>query len=506
MKKITFLLTTLTLFAFSWFGSAQFTEDFESGVPGNFTETTDAGNISWGSCGGSLGGQTCPITGSTSASFYAGSYDGYQTSLETPSMDLSAGNYQLKFDHSQLDWFGDQNTLLVELSTDGGTTWNTVANYTTSIDPAVSEDISLDGIASLTATCIVKFTGTDNYGYSIILDNVSVEPAPSCGAPTALNTDTITTTTANVNWTDGPGIVTANTVTVIPAIAGSPFTVNAGVQTLALSGLTSNTQYTVEIANDCGANPSDSIVFSTVAGCGDNVVYCYSNGFQTIGEYTVDTPGDYINIVVNAGQTESGYDDFVIYEGIGIGGTELYRGNGDVSGAGTITSTTGSITVAVDADGSFNCGDQGYTNIDFDITCTAPPACVAPTALTATNITTTGADLGWTENNTPAATNWDLYIVAAGSTAPDAATTPTVDDTSSNAYTWTGGTAGTSYDFYVRTDCGADNTNVSSWVGPMSFSTKPANDNCVNATVLTVGSVFADNELVTSNIGATASG
>src|SRR5690606_23409883 len=41
-----------------------------------------------------------------------------------------------------------------------------------------------------------------------------------------------------------------------------------------------------------------------------------------------------------------------------------------------------------------------------------------------------------------------------------------------NPYELTGLTAATAYDFYVRTDCGADDTSdVSVWVGPFSFNT-----------------------------------
>jgi len=85
----------------------------------------------------------------------------------------------------------------------------------------------------------------------------------------------------------------------------------------------------------------------------------------------------------------------------------------------------------------------------FDLCIFPDPTCAAPSNLTASAETLTGADLAWTENGT--ATLWDIEIVLAGATPTG---TPT-DVGVTNPYTWTGGMASTDYDFYVRADCGA---------------------------------------------------
>ncbi len=108
-----------------------------------------------------------------------------------------------------------------------------------------------------------------------------------------------------------------------------------------------------------------------------------------------------------------------------------------------------------------------YVYLD-DVEIDIAPSCLSPTDQTATNNTTTGADLGWTDTS---GTHWDLYITATGNAAPESGTTPTINDTQTSPYTWTGGDPGTYYDFYVRSDCGQDNFHVSSWVGPFSFNT-----------------------------------
>lgn len=97
------------------------------------------------------------------------------------------------------------------------------------------------------------------------------------------------------------------------------------------------------------------------------------------------------------------------------------------------------------------------------ITSAAPPSCIDPSMLTASNITDTAADLGWTEGGTAMA--WDVEIVTNG-TPPTG--TPTAS-TAMNPYPATGLTAQTAYDFYVRADCGPGGT--SNWVGPFTFTT-----------------------------------
>jgi len=94
----------------------------------------------------------------------------------------------------------------------------------------------------------------------------------------------------------------------------------------------------------------------------------------------------------------------------------------------------------------------------------APITCLDPTMPMVANITDSGADLSWTENGM--ATAWDLEIVPLGAVPTG---TPTDAAVASNPYTWTGGAAQTSYDFYVRANCGAMETSM--WVGPMSFTT-----------------------------------
>lgn len=109
--------------------------------------------------------------------------------------------------------------------------------------------------------------------------------------------------------------------------------------------------------------------------------------------------------------------------------------------------------------------------------------CPAPSALNATNIMETTADLGWTENG--AATLWNIEIVdiTAGGTATG---TPTASGVV-NPYMATGLVGDNSYAFYVQADCGVD--GVSAWAGPFNFSTPyvAVPPDCTNGTFLDSG-------------------
>ena len=117
------------------------------------------------------------------------------------------------------------------------------------------------------------------------------------------------------------------------------------------------------------------------------------------------------------------------------------------------------ITVTFKATAQYSSSSFAIDNVFF----TEPSVCLRPNRLSATNITATTASLEWTENGT--ATAWDIEIVSNGETATGNSTFSGV----TNSHTVSNLTANTTYDFYVRANCGGEST--SHWVGPLTFTT-----------------------------------
>jgi len=118
-------------------------------------------------------------------------------------------------------------------------------------------------------------------------------------------------------------------------------------------------------------------------------------------------------------------------------------------------------------------GVEGATNggadVDFSIDnfqIRLTPPCVEPTTLTATNITSVGADLSWVD---PSGIQFDyeLLVQLAGGGVPTVA--GDIVDIDTLPLTINTLNPNTNYEFWVRANCGVDGN--SAWVGPVTFRT-----------------------------------
>ena len=143
-----------------------------------------------------------------------------------------------------------------------------------------------------------------------------------------------------------------------------------------------------------------------------------------------------------------------------------------------------------------DCGANGVSSWAGPFAFSTIETCPTPSALTATNIMSTSADLGWTENGASALWNVELVDVTAGGTQTMTATASGV----TNPYNATGLVPENDYEFYVQADCGGD--GVSSWAGPFAFSTTPIPPACGGIFVDSGGSAgnYSANELITTTI------
>lgn len=124
------------------------------------------------------------------------------------------------------------------------------------------------------------------------------------------------------------------------------------------------------------------------------------------------------------------------------------------------------------------------------------PTCFAVTMLTSNNLTATGAEIGWTA--TGAETAWEVEYGPVGFTPGSG----TVDNATTNPWTIGGLSSSTSYDVYVRADCGMG--DISSNQGPLNFTTTdscpvPSAFNPVTQTADTVQFTWDTNGNVSGN-------
>jgi hypothetical protein len=216
---------------------------------------------------------------------------------------------------------------------------------------------------------------------------------------------------------------------------------------------------TVIASGDFG-NTLEPVEPAEPAECGDTITYCYDNGLSEIFNASVDNVGDYITVSIVEGDTESGYDFLVIYDSSDNSGTELYREAGDHAGV-SITSTTGVISVWVEADSSVSClvpssfSGLPDTSLVMNISCAPPPTCFAPTGLSATATSSTEATVSWTAGDSETA--WQYVVQPSATGEPTGAGTATT----TNPLSLSGLMSNTAYEIWLRADCGGD---LSSWV------------------------------------------
>ncbi len=224
---------------------------------------------------------------------------------------------------------------------------------------------------------------------------------------------------------------------------------------------------------DWNTNPSGTSISSSYW---DDDVYLF--------EYTAGVTNENISMTIDSRNSWFGIGIFDNCTGTTFD-TELDANGSTTSGVLTVSAAIApgnTVYIAV--------GQWGTPNdLDFDVTdfTVNQVSCPDPSLLTATNISGSSADLAWTENGT--ATVWDIEYGVAPYTPTGIPTASGV----ANPYNYSGLTPNTTYEFYVRADCGGT-SGTSAWAGPYSFFTgyctpNPSsvdNDGITNVTIGTI--------------------
>lgn len=253
MKKITLLLAIL---AISLQTSAQvLTEGFDGGVlPTGWSNEYVSAAVDWQFGATNQNGTVAPRTGAGMAAFWSNNYNGDQTRLVSPSLDLSVLPSQvLNFYYTQEDWGGDQDELRIYYKTSAAGTWVLLAEFTADTNPVWTE-VNLV-LPSPSADYYIAFDGTSGYGRGITVDDVVIDDAPSCLTPGSLSVFGTSSTEADLSW--------------IPAGSETDFTFEYGAtgftqgtgttdtvtgNTGSISGLTAGVVYDFYVQANCGVD------------------------------------------------------------------------------------------------------------------------------------------------------------------------------------------------------------------------------------------------------------
>ena len=177
--------------------------------------------------------------------------------------------------------------------------------------------------------------------------------------------------------------------------------------------------------------------------------------------------------------------------------TEFFSSNTNAGASGTatiiisvpLTSNLGNIRMRIrggddsQPSSSQACGasNSNYGQAqDYLVNILAPPSCMFPSSLTAYNITSQSADLGWTAGGSESswAVEWGLSGFVQG--------TGTMISTATNPQHISGLTSSTTYAYYVRAICSSSNSD---WIGPYSFTSANV---CLTPTALTANNITAN--------------
>ncbi len=404
MKKI--IISILVLFSFQ-IGNSQIINE-----PANWP------NANWTTSGTyNADGLLADPTSADSFTFdddAAGSTSDDDIASESPVIDLSAAAAASEnlilisgdFTHRDIggslsvdywDYDAGAWVALIELETTGAST----ADYQNCTNQVYFES-GLD-ITGFSATQLsnfkyrISYDDADGWQWGWCIKNVSVvsggAAVPGCDAVVTSPADgeSGVVQSPTINWSSASGFPDGYYVSVGTTAGGNDILDNVDTgnsNSYPLSGLAYSTTYYVTIlpyngsgsaTDECSSSSFTTVTDpNTYVDCNAgpiNTSFCYDTGLDNSYSFT-SLDGSPMNLTINSGQVENGWDELIILDS---DGTELYNGygaGGDISGL-TFQSSGDNITLIVQEDGSISCVSSGYNPIDFTVACAT---CVNPIA------------------------------------------------------------------------------------------------------------------------------
>ena len=437
-----------------------YVEDCES--QGNWTGDFGTGNGYWRVKSGSTGSSGTGPSGAHSGNsyfYFEASTGGLTTaSIVSPVFDLTnSSDAELSF---WLHAYGnDIGTLEVGVGNSATGPFTNVltksgAINTSSADPYYNAGVSLASYLGQSVYVEFKYTRGSSYEGDLAIDLVEVSscrpittPAgATCnlGSPNDFYTDDLESQGA---WTGDFG--TGNRVWRVNS--GGTGSSNTGP-----SGAHSGSGYFFFEASS-GSNSSGTIVSPTIdlttAG-EDAELSFYLHAFgSTMGTITVGVSdsgaaGPFTTVFTNSGQLQSSSTDPWTHIGVPI---NQYLGS------------------SINLSFTYDMGSNYFGDLAIDlVNISACSSCPGPSNLSVANLTPNSADLSWSPGGTESV--WELTYGPVGFSTGSGTLVPMLTDSN---YALSGLTSNTTYDYYVKADCGfgSGSTNLSNWVGPYTFST-----------------------------------
>ncbi|MDP9960952.1 fibronectin type III domain-containing protein [Chryseobacterium lathyri] len=303
-------------------------------------------------------------------------FHAYNTVNASGYMDLyinlsnGAGSRILNFDY--INPSGSDN-LKIQVSTDGGATFNTVGS---TYGVSSSWSTKYVDLGTNSATAVVRFLATgDNGSDDIYIDNVNIN-AITCAMPDTVTVGTTTATTQPVSWT----IATAapsydiyySTANTAPTSGSTPNVIGATGTTYTLTNLTPLTTYYVWVRSRCSSSDQSIWLagpsFTTKAFCPVVTAPASSaTGVSVTPTFTWTANSDATGYRISIGTTSGGTD---VLNNVDVGNITSYTLptalNSSTTYYYTINSYNAGITSASCTVRSFTtvCGviTPGYTN------------------------------------------------------------------------------------------------------------------------------------------------
>ena len=315
----------------------------------------------------------------------------------------------------------------------------------------------------------------------------SAEFQPVCNAPTALAVTARTQNSATFSWTSTESAwrlqykAEGDTDWSEENVAANPFT---------LTGLTAGTTYQAKIQSACGSAFTDAVSFTTWCDSKLSLPVNETN-FSAVPACWEESPAGAIQIAESklcfVGEGERFL--YLPQSDINLNLLSVTLTFGGSLELGYISEPNGAFTSLVAAPESGTEYDLAslapaaakYLAIRYNgasslsqstisaVNIRRTPGCNKPTGLAASNETTVGADIEWTENGSASA--WQIQCKLASVASWDGVA---INDVTEHPYTLTGLAQGTNYSVRVRANCGEGDENKSDWSDEASFTTSCA--------------------------------